>query len=68
MYRNNIKDLRMKLEITQEDLAKKTNLAFKSIYNIESGKSVPTIITANKIKNALNVKNIEDVFPEEEYK
>ncbi len=64
MYGNNIKEIRKKLKISQEDLARIVQVSNKCIYNIESGKQDTTIQLAHKIKKALNCKTIDELFPE----
>ena len=52
---NNIKKYRKMLKLSQEDLAKKSNLYRNSIYNYENNKRQPSIETLNKIATALGV-------------
>ncbi|HEY5589334.1 MAG TPA: helix-turn-helix transcriptional regulator [Candidatus Paceibacterota bacterium] len=64
MITNNIKNIRMKLNITQEQLAITVNITSKSIYNIENGKKDTTIKIAQKIKKALQCKSLDELFPD----
>ena len=52
---NNIKKYRKMLKLSQEDLAKKSNLYRNSIYNYENNKRQPSIEALNKIAAALGV-------------
>jgi len=58
---NNIKVLRAEMGITQEELGAACGLSRQSINAIETGKYVPTVVTAIKIAKFFN-KNIEDIF------
>lgn len=58
---NNIKVLRAERNITQEELGAACGLSRQSINAIETGKYVPTVITAIKIAKFFN-RNIEDIF------
>ncbi|MCX5782000.1 MAG: helix-turn-helix transcriptional regulator [Elusimicrobia bacterium] len=58
----NIKKYRKKLDISQDILSKKANLAFHTIAKIEAGSTPnPTIDTVKKIADALNV-TIDDLI------
>lgn len=51
-----IKKLRIKLGLSQENLARRAGVSNNTIINIESGKQQnPTVSTIKKIANALNV-------------
>lgn len=50
-----IKELRKKLNISQEDLAFRSNVHRTYIASLEMGKRNVSIITLEKITNALNV-------------
>ena len=50
-----IKKYRKMLKLSQEDLAKKSNLYRNSIYNYENNKRQPSIENLNKIATALGV-------------
>ena len=58
---NKIKILRAEREITQEDLGLACGLSRQSINAIETGKYVPTVITALKIAKYFD-RNIEEIF------
>ena len=57
-----IKDLRKKLGITQEDLAKKVNVTRQTIISLENGRYNPSLDLAYRITIALKRKKIEEVF------
>ncbi|KZX14782.1 anaerobic benzoate catabolism transcriptional regulator [Methanobrevibacter cuticularis] len=57
-----IKYLRFELEMTQEDLAKKSNVSRQTISALENGKYNPSLALAHKITKILECQNIEDVF------
>lgn len=48
-----IRDLRKEKGLTQEDLAKKTNLTCAAIINIEKGHNIPSANSLYKISEAL---------------
>lgn len=52
---NNIKKYRKMFKLSQEDLAKKSNLSRNAIYNYENNKRQPSIETLNKIADVLGV-------------
>ncbi|MCM1265155.1 MAG: helix-turn-helix transcriptional regulator [Candidatus Gastranaerophilales bacterium] len=54
-----VRVLRMRMKISQEELAELANLNKNSIGAIELGKSNPTIETLDKIAGALNIKLTE---------
>jgi len=56
-----IKELREKLGLTQEDLAKKVDVTRQTILYLEKGKYNPSLRLAYKISRVLNAK-IEDIF------
>lgn len=58
---NTIKVERAKRNMTQAELAIKVGVSRKTINTIETGKFVPSTITAFRIASALNLK-VEDVF------
>jgi len=58
---NSIKVARAKQGITQAELAIKVGVSRKTINTIETGKFVPSVITAFRISNALNL-SIDEVF------
>ena len=58
----NIKKLRNKLALTQDDLAKKANIKYTTLMKVESGTgNKPTVRTMAKIAKALGV-SIEDLL------
>jgi len=58
---NALREIRTRQEITQERLAGLTGLARQSIISIEKGRFLPTIETALRLANALDVA-VEDLF------
>ncbi len=58
---NSIKLLRTKLDLTQDDLAKKTNCSRQTINAIEKNKYSPSLLLAFKIAYILET-NINEVF------
>ena len=58
---NNLKETRMKLGITQAELAELVGVARVSILSIEKGHFIPTVETALRIGKALGVP-IEQIF------
>jgi transcriptional regulator with XRE-family HTH domain len=62
MLGENIKQLRKKYKLSQEELAKKAGITYSTLIKIESGANDnPTIKTIVKIARALNIK-IDDVI------
>lgn len=61
ILKNKIKELRMKFNLTQEDLAKKLDVSRQTIISLEKGRYNPSILLAHKIAKVFNLK-IEDVF------
>lgn len=59
--RNTIKVERAKRNMTQAELAIKTGVSRKTINTIETGKFIPSTITALRIARAFELK-IEDLF------
>jgi putative transcriptional regulator len=59
--KNNIKELRAKLGMTQEDLAKKAGVRRETIVFLEQGKYNPSLGLANDVAKALK-KKIDEVF------
>lgn len=60
--RNNIIQLREQLNISQEQLASLADISIDELDDIEKGRTVPSLITANNIKKALNEDFIANVF------
>lgn len=64
---NKIKERRILLGITQQDLADISGVALRTIKQIEAGKGNPSINTLNKIVNVLgmsldlSIKNLDNV-------
>ena len=52
----NLKDLRLKKHLTQEELASKIGAQRSTITSIELGYTKPSIETAKKLGNFFNVK------------
>jgi len=61
LLKNNIKLERARNNMTQADLAMKVGVSRKTINTIETGRFVPTTITAIKIARAFNL-TVEEVF------
>ena len=61
ILKNRIKEHRGRLNITQEELAKKVEVDRMTINNIETGKTTPSIITCLFIARAFSV-SIHEVF------
>lgn len=57
-----IKYIRHELGMSQDDLAKKSNVSRQTISALENGKYNPSLALANKITKMLGCKHIEDVF------
>jgi len=53
---------RNKLNITQEELAKKVGVTRQTIISLEQGRYNPSLELAYKITRALKAKKIEDIF------
>lgn len=64
--KNRLKEKRTKLKLTQEQIARKTDITLTYYRNVESGKSIPTVEIAIKIMKALNEYDIEEIFIIEE--
>ena len=61
-----VKNAREKLNLTQEDLAKKLNEKLSSIHKLESGHFTPPISLARKLENFLNITLVQEI--KEDYK
>jgi putative transcriptional regulator len=59
--KNNIKDLRIKTKMTQEELAKKVKVRRETIVFLEQGKYNPSLKLAFEIARVFDLK-IEDIF------
>jgi putative transcriptional regulator len=58
---NNLKVLRAKYDLTQQNLAEKVDVTRQTIISIEKQKYEPSLTLAFKLANYFNVK-IEDIF------
>ncbi|MCD6449515.1 MAG: helix-turn-helix transcriptional regulator [Thermotogaceae bacterium] len=56
-----LRETRVQLGMTQEELAGKVGVSRQTINYIERGKYKPTVILALKIAKVLN-KNVEEIF------
>lgn len=59
---NNIKILRVQLELKAKDLAEATGLSRHQISRIENGHMIPNVYDAQRIAQALR-NTVEHVFP-----
>ncbi|HOI59876.1 MAG TPA: helix-turn-helix transcriptional regulator [Candidatus Pacearchaeota archaeon] len=59
--RTNIKELRVKYNLTQEDLARMVGVRRETILFLEKGKYMPSLKLAYDVAKVLK-SNIEDVF------
>ncbi len=59
---NTISFYRNKLNITQEELAKRVGVTRQTIISLEQNKYNPSLLLAYKISKILEVKKIEDIF------
>ena len=55
----NIKERREELDLSQKDLAEKAGISQSFLCDIEQGRSKPSIDTALKIAEALNIDDIK---------
>lgn len=53
-----IKEIRKNCNFTQEELAERVNIDITTLSGIESGRHFPSLVTLEKIANALNVSMI----------
>ncbi len=60
--RNRIKELRARLNLTQEELASKVGVRRETIVFLEKGKYNPSLQLAHDVARALGAKSIEEVF------
>lgn len=58
---NKVKEERVKLAMTQQELADQLNISRQSIFSIEIGKYVPSTVLALKIAKIFN-KPVEKIF------
>lgn len=61
LFKNEIKVYRAKLNLSQEDLAKKVGVRRETIGNLEHGKYNPSLVLAMQIAAVFQVK-VDDVF------
>ena len=59
--KNQIKDLRLAIGLTQEELATQVGVTRQTIIAIEKGGYVPSLLLAFKIANAFN-KPLKEIF------
>jgi putative transcriptional regulator len=59
--RNRIKEYRVKMGLTQEELAKKAGVRRETIVFLEQGKYNPSLVLANDVAKALKAK-IDEIF------
>ena len=59
--KNKVREERLYLEWTQEELASKVSVSRQTIFAIETGKYIPTTVLALKIAKAFK-KNVEEIF------
>ena len=52
---NNIRQYRINMKLTREQLAEKSHITASHLYQLEIGNSIPSIITVLDICNALNI-------------
>jgi putative transcriptional regulator len=60
-FKTRIKEERLKICMTQDDLAKAVQVRRETIIYLEQGKYVPSLKLALRISSVFN-KNIEDIF------
>lgn len=58
---NKVKEERTKAGLTQQDLADQISVSRQTIFAIETGKYIPSVILALKIA-AIFKKNVADIF------
>jgi DNA-binding XRE family transcriptional regulator len=59
---NNLKEIRNQKKMAQEKLARLVDVSLRTIQNIENKNYEPGVYLALRIKKALEVKNIEELF------
>lgn len=57
-----IAEFRKKIGLTQEELAKRADVARQTIISLEQGRYNPSLLLAKRITKILKQKNIEEVF------
>jgi putative transcriptional regulator len=60
--KNRIKELRARLNLTQDELARKVGVRRETIVFLEKGKYNPSLQLAHDVTKALKAKSIEEVF------
>ncbi|QHL86446.1 helix-turn-helix domain-containing protein [Nibribacter ruber] len=63
--KNNVRNERVALKLTQEDLAKKIGVSRQTINAMETNRYIPSTVLALKVAQVLN-KKIEELFMLEE--
>ena len=66
MIRHKLKYLRSKYEMTQEDVAAKTNIDYRRYSRLERGEIEFTIYDAIRLQKVLKRKSINDLLEDEE--
>lgn len=61
MLENNLREIRLKREISQVDLAKSAEVSRQTIHAVESGKYIPSVELALKIARVFNMP-VESIF------
>lgn len=61
--KTNLKKIREEKGLTQVQIAEKANITERSYQRYESGERIPNVYTAQLIADALNVRNIKEIFP-----
>lgn len=61
MNAKKIKEIRENLKMTQQEFAEKIGVALSSVANWESGRSNPSKLAVQSIKELLNIKGIDTV-------
>lgn len=61
VIRNKVAELRLKAEITQEEMGEKVGVSRQTIIAIEKGNYTPSVLLALKIADFFN-KKVEDIF------
>jgi putative transcriptional regulator len=61
LLKNKVKDFRLELSLTQEDLAEKVGVTRQTIISIEKGVYAPSVTLAILLCKSLK-KNVEEVF------
>ena len=59
--KNNLKEERVKKELTQVQLAEIVNVSRQTIISIETNRYIPSVLLSLKIAKAINIK-VENLF------